>query len=293
MVISTLLDNVRMRFDLYYFTNSHSAAEGLREQQQTLTMLARKGTARDRRLLLLLLSHLYRLEGLIARDDLNYPMAETCFQQASLLAQEAECPELDALSLACRAVLFVRQQQATIALQCYEAACAIARRSSPALKAYLAIGAAEAQSMLRETSCLRTLEQAHRWLRQMDPADDPLLLYRSTRCSEQTLLDCSLMCQAALGRYEPALDYYSDIDQRIDLSMPRRKARLLIQCAKLLYQNRDMSCCFYATEGFRIAKRIDSHYNMQQARELATVLKARLPADPRVQELAAIIEGLQ
>jgi DNA-binding XRE family transcriptional regulator len=290
MEMRTLLDHVRLRFDLYYFTNARYAAEGLREQREYVTTLVKQGgSAHTRKRLLIVLSHLYRLDGMIARDALDYPTAEFDFQQASLVAQEASCPELEALALACRAVLFVRQRREAVALQCYDAAHAMARHASPALKAYLAIGAAEAQSLLKDEACFRALEQAHRWLRLLDPADDPLLLYRSTRCSKQTLTDCWMACRAALGHIEPALEYYSDSEYQGDSAMPRRQARMLIQCARLLYQNRDMSCCFYATEGFRRAKAIESYYNMQQVKDLALTLKARFPKDHRVQELIEII----
>jgi transcriptional regulator with XRE-family HTH domain len=289
MEMRMLLDQVRLRFDVYYFTNARYAAEGLREQREYVENLLKQRSAHDRKILLIILSHLYMLDGMIARDALDYPTAEFCFQYASLVAQEASSPELEALALACRAVLFVRQRRETVALQCYDAARAMTRHASPALKAYLAIGTAEAQSLLKDEACFRTLEQAHRWLRLIDPADDPLLLYRSTRCSKQTLTDCWMACQAALGHSEPALEYYSDIESQEDPAMPRRQARMLIQCARLLYQNRDMSCCFYATEGFRRAKAIESYYNTQQVRDLALTLKARFPQDHRVQELIEII----
>jgi hypothetical protein len=91
------------------------------------------------------LNHNYQLKGMIARDQLDYVTAEYCFKQASLLAQEAECAELHALSMARQALAELWQYRFDSAVQLYEIARDISKRSSAALRAYLAAAHAEAQ----------------------------------------------------------------------------------------------------------------------------------------------------
>ena len=236
-------------------------------------------------MLLVLLSHNYQLKGLIARDQLDYAVAEQCFKQASLLAQEAECAELDALSMARRANMYVWRKELDVADHLYEAAREISRRSPPTLRAYLATAHAEVEGMLKNEECLRSLATARDLVRRVDPEDDPLLLLCSTRSSERAISDGWAQCHTFLGRPSVALDYYDEIEQRLDLTMMRMRARLYIQYARALYVSKDMSCCFYATEGLRLAKMVGSQYNIRQARDLATELSAQFPRDERVGEL--------
>jgi len=89
-----------MRLDLYYLGSALGADQKLNDHIEHLTSLAQHSSLKDRRFLLELLSHNYQLKGMIARDQIDYVTADACFTQASLVAQEAECPELHALSLA-------------------------------------------------------------------------------------------------------------------------------------------------------------------------------------------------
>src|SRR5215469_11947070 len=175
VVIETFTDNLRLRLDLYYLGHTLSSGMGLNEHIEELTQLLRKGSLRDRHKLLILLSHNYQLKGMIARDQLDYATAESCFKQSSLIAQEAECVELNALTMQRQAVMHVWQKQLREANQLYETAREISRRSPPALRAYLATGHAEVQGLLRDSSCLVSLHDARNLLGRVDVADDHLL----------------------------------------------------------------------------------------------------------------------
>jgi len=291
MVLDTFTDNLRMRFDLYYLS-SVTADRGLNGHIDDLHRLLQKSSARDRGLLLVLLSQNYQLKGLIARDQLDYVEAERCFKQASLLAQEAECAELDALAMARRAVIHVWRKELDVANQLYDVAREISRRSPPALRAYIATGHAEVQGMLKDPSCLDLLDDARGLLRRVDPEDDPLLLLYSTRCNERSITDGWLQCQTLLGKPEVALDHYDDLERSLDVTMTRMRARRYIQYAKALYASRDMSCCFYATEGLRLARSGSSRFNIQQVKDLAAELVVKFPKDDRVKDLLRELQKL-
>ncbi|SRR5258708_7853664 len=48
------------------------------------------------------------------------------------------------------------------------------------------------------------------------------------------------------------------LEKLLDLGMIRRSARLYIQYAEALFVGRDLSCCFYAIEGLKIARSVGS-----------------------------------
>jgi len=285
VVFETFVDNLRMRLDLYYLGSALAADGGLNAHIEELKQLLRKGSTRDRNQLLNLLSHNYQLKGIIARDQLDYVTAERCFKQASLLAQEAECAELNALTMARQAVMYIWQKRLNDANQLYETAREISRRSSPALRAYLATGHAEVQGLLSNKECLVSLTDARSLLRRIDPEDDHLLLIRSTRCSERSVNDGWLQCHTLLGKPEIAIESYDGSEKLLDLGMIRKSARPYVQYAEALFANKDMSCCFYAIEGIKIARSVGSQYNIWRVKELAVKLQALYPHDKRVKEL--------
>jgi tetratricopeptide (TPR) repeat protein len=272
VVLETFRDNLRMRLDLYYLGSALAADSGLNVHIEELTQLLRKGSVKERHTLLILLSHNYQLKGIIARDQLDYATAEKCFKQASLLAQEAECAELNALTMARQAVMYMWQKRLDAANQLYETACEISRRSPPALRAYLATGHAEVQGLRGDSSCLVSLTNARSLLRRIDAEDDHLLLLRSTRCFEQSITDGWLQCHTLLGKPEIAIEGYDRVEKLMDLSMIRKSARLNIQYAEALFVSRDLSCCFYASEGLKIARSVGSQYNLWRVKELASKL---------------------
>jgi tetratricopeptide (TPR) repeat protein len=291
MVLKTFVDNLRMRFDLYYLS-SVAADRDLNQHIEDLHKLLQKSSVRDRTSLLELLSQNYQLKGLIARDQLDYETAEKCFKQASLLAQEVECVELDALAMARRAVIYVWRKELDVADQLYETAREMSRRSAPALRAYLATGHAEVHGMLKKSSCLDLLTDARTFLRCVDVEDDYLLLHHSTRCSERSITDGWFQCHTLLGKPEVAIEHYDDLERRLDVTMTRMRARLHVQYAKALYASRDMSCCFYAIEGLRLARSVGSQYNIQQVKDLASELVAKFPRDDRVKDLLKELWGV-
>jgi DNA-binding XRE family transcriptional regulator/tetratricopeptide (TPR) repeat protein len=291
VVLETFTENLRMRYDLYYLS-SVAADQGLNKHIGDLHKLLKKSSSRDRGAFLILLSQNYQLKGLIARDQLDYEEAERCLKQASLLAQEAECAELDALAMGRRAVLYIWRNELDVASRLYETAREISRRAAPALRAYLATGHAEAQGMLQDQSCLDSLTDARNLFRRVDPEDDPLLLLRSTRCSERSITDGWFQCHVLLGKPEVALDYFDNLERRLDVTMARMRARLYVQYAKALYVSRDMSSCFYATEGLRLALSAGSRYNIQQVKDLAAELVVKFPKDDRVKDLLRELKGL-
>ena len=285
VVLNTFNDNLRMRLDLYYLGGSVAADKGLNAHIEELTQLLRKGNARDHHELLTLLSHNYQVKGMIARDQLDYETAENCFKQASLLAQEAECPELNALTMARQAVMYLWQKRVDEANQLYESAREISRRSSPALRAYLATGHAEVQGMLGDQGCLVSLTDARGLLRRVDPEDDYLLLRHSTRCSEQAINDGWSQSHTLLGKPDIAIENYDRLEQSLDLSMTRMRGRLYRQYAEALFVAKDLSCCFYAIEGLKLARASGSRFNVWRVKELAANLAALFPNDERVKDL--------
>jgi tetratricopeptide (TPR) repeat protein len=274
-----------MRLDLYYLGSSLAADRGLNAHIEELTQLLHKSGIRDRDQLLILLSHNYQLKGMIARDQLDFVTAEQCFKQASLLAQEAECAELNALAMQRQAVMYMWQKRLDVANQLYETAREISRRSLPALRAYLATGHAEVQGLLGEASCLASLTDARNLLRRVDLEDDHLLLLRSTRCSERSVSDGWLQCQTHLGKPGIAIEGYDRAEMLLDWGMIRKSARLYVRYAEALFASRDMSCCFYAIEGLKIARSVGSQYNIWQVNELADKLQSQFPHDKRVKDL--------
>jgi tetratricopeptide (TPR) repeat protein len=274
-----------MRLDLYYLDSALAADRGLNRHIEELKQLLYKGSIRDRTQFLILLSHNYQLKGIVARDQLDYATAEKCFSQASLLSQEAECSELNALAMARQAVMYTWQKRLHEANQLYETAREISRRSPPALRAYLATGHAEVQGSLGDSGCLGTLTDARNLLRRVDVEDDHLLLLGSTRCSEQSVSDGWLQCLMLLGKSEVAIESYERSERLLDFGMIRKSARLYIQYAEALLAGKDLSCCFYAAEGLKIARSVGSQYNIWRVKELAAKLHTQFPHDKRVKEL--------
>lgn len=291
IVIDTFNDNLRMRLDLYYLGGSVAADKGLNAHIEELTQLLRKGNARDHHELLTLLSHNYQVKGMIARDQLDFETAEKCFKQASLLAQEAECPELNALTMARQAVMYMWQKRLDEANQLYEAAREISRRSPPALRVYLATGHAEIQGMLGDQSCLVSLTDARGLLRCVDPEDDYLLLRHSTRSSEQAINDGWSQSHTLLGKPGIAIESYDKLEKSLDLSMTRMRGRLYRQYAEALLVANDLSCCFYAIEGLKLVRAASSRFNIWRVKELAAKLGSKFPADDRVKELLKAINS--
>lgn len=289
VVLDTFNDNLRMRLDLYYLGGSIAADKGLNAHIEELTQLLRKGNTRDHSELLTLLSHNYQVKGMIARDQLDYETAEECFKQASLLAQEAECPDLNALTIARQAVMYMWQKRIDEANQLYEAAREISRRSPPALRAYLATGHAEIQGMFGDQGCLVSLTDARSLLRRVDPEDDYLLLRHSTRCSEQAINDGWSQSHTLLGKPAIAIESYDKLEESLDLSMTRMRGRLYRQYAEALFVARDLSCCFYAIEGLKLARASGSRFNIWRVKELAGKLAKLFPHDERVKELLRTI----
>lgn len=292
MVLETFNENLRIRLDLYYLGGALGADRKLNVHIEYLTQLAQQASLKDRHSLLLLLSHNYQLKGMIARDQLNYVNADYCFKQASLLAQEAESPELHALSMGRQALTELWQNRFDSAAQLYETAREISKRSPAPLRAYLAAAHAEAQGMLGDQKCLTSLTQARNLLKRIDPEDDDLLLFHSTRSSEQSINDGWLNCHTLIGKPKLAIDNYDQLlEQKVDLSMTRMRARLHIQYAEALFIDKDMSCCFYATEGLKLARAVDSRRLFQRASELASKLAKHSPNDERVRELLRALQN--
>src|SRR6266496_263021 len=282
IVLDTLVENIRMRLDLYYLGGALGADRNLNSHIDHLTQLAQKsGSSKDRYSLITLLSHNYQLKGMIARDQLDYAVAENCFEQSSLLAQEAGSTELHALAIARLALVTLWQDRAKEATALYETAREISKRSSPVLRTYLASAHAEAQGTIGEPNSLRSLDDARSLLKRVDPKDDYLLLFHSTRPSEQSINDGWLNCHTLLGRPLLAIENYDTLEKKLDLSMTRMRARLYIQYAEALYVNKDLSSCFYAIEGLKLARSVGSRRLFQRARELAVKLASRFPNDLR------------
>lgn len=286
VVFETLRENLRMRLDLYYLGSALGADQKLNDHIEHLTDLARHCRPKDRRFVLELLSHNYQLKGMIARDQLDYVTADACFTQASLVAQEAENPELHALSLARQATAELWRNRTESAAHLYEIATDIAQRAPAALRTYLAAAQAEVQGTLGDEHCLDSLTIAHTLLKRIDPDDDELLLFHSTRSSEQSLHDGWLNCHTLLGKPGLAIEKYDQLlEHKLDLSMTRMEARLTIQYAEALFAAKDMSCCFYAIQGLKLARAVGSRRLFQRASELASKLVTCAPHDERVKQL--------
>ncbi len=292
VVLETFNENLRMRLDLYYLGSALGADRNLNAHIEHLTKLAQDSSHKDRHSLLLLLSHNYQLKGMIARDQLDYATSENCFKLASLLAQEAECAELHALSMARLALAELWQNRFASAAQLYETAREISKRSPAALRAYLAAAHAEAQGMLGDRNCLVSLTEARSMLKRIDLEDDYLLLFHTTRPSEQSINDGWLNCHTLMGKPKLAIENYDQLlEQKIDLSMTRMRARLSIQYAEALFVDKDMSCCFYATEGLKLVRAVGSRRLFQRASELASRLAKQAPHDERVQDLLRALKN--
>ncbi len=292
VLFETFDDYLRMRLDLYYLGSALGADRNLNAHIEHLTKLAQNSSLKDRRSLLLLLSHNFQLKGMIARDQLDYATAEYCFRQGSLLAQEAECAELHALSMARQALTELWQNHIDSAAQLYETAREISKRSPATLRVYLAAAHAEAQGMLGDQNCLITLTEARSLLKRIDPADDYLLLFHSIRPSESSINDGWLNCHTLIGKPKLAIENYDQLlEQKLDLSMTRMRARLHIQYAEALFVDRDMSCCFYATEGLKWVRAVGSRRLFQRASELTSKLAKQSPHDERVEELLRTLQN--
>jgi len=148
-----------------------------------------------------------------------------------------------------------------------------------------ATGHAEVQGMLRDHNCLVSLTDARSLLRCVDPEDDYLLLLHSTRCSQQAINDGWSQSHTLLGKPSIAIENYDTLEKTLDLSMTRMRAKLYIQYAQALFVAKDMSCCFYATEGLKLARAVGSQYNIWRVKELAAKLRSQFPQDARVKEL--------
>lgn len=289
-VLETFTDNLRMRLNLYYLGSALAADNNLNGYTELLTQLANTSNSRNRDGLLILLSHSYQVKGMIARDQFDLDTAERCFQKASLLAQQARCVELNALAMGRQAVVYLLQKRLDTALSLYETAREISRRSPAVLRAYLAVGHAEVQGKLRDKGCLRSLAEARSLLGRVDPEDDYLLLFHSTRCSEQAVDDCWSQCHALIGMPDVALAHYDKLEKKLDLNMTRMRARINIQYAEALYLNRDLSCCFYLAEGWKLARSTNSQYNIRRASELTSILVNKHAQDRRVKDLLQSIQ---
>ena len=231
-------------------------------------------------------------DNLWMRLDLYYlgsAIAAECFKQASFLAQEVESAELNALSKARQAVVYIWQKKFDAAARLYETAREITRRSPPALRAFLATGHAEVQGLLGDQSCLHSLTFARDMLGRIDPADDYLLLHHSTRCSERSINDGWSQCHTLKGKPSIAIESYEKSEKLMDLSMTRMRARLYTQYAEALYASKDLSCCFYATEELKLARAVGSQYNIRRVKDLVAKLRAQFPQDTRVRDLLVLI----
>lgn len=281
----TFTENLRMRLNLYYLGSATAADENLNTHLKRLAQIVKTCQPKDLHHLLALLSHNYQVKGLIARDQLDFVVAEQCFQQASLFAQQGNNCHLNALAMGRLAVVRLQQKHMNQALELYEIARDISKRSPASLRAYLAIGHAEVQGKLGDKNCLKTLAEARALAGHIDPEDDDFLLLHSTRCSERSVDDCWAQCHAFIGMPMNALDHYDRLQKTLDLNMTRMRARIAIQYAEALYVDKDLSCCFYLTEGWNLAHATHSKSNSYRARDLALKLIQSHPQDSRVQDL--------
>lgn len=286
----TFTENLRMRLNLYYLGSATAADENLNTHLKRLAQMVKTCHTKDLRHLLALLSHNYQIKGLIARDQLDFAVAEQCFQQASLFAQQGNNPNLNALAMGRLAVVHLQQKRMDHALQLYETARDISKHSPASLRAYLAIGHAEVQGKLEQKNCLKTLIEARSLAERIDPEDDEFLLLHSTRCSERSVDDCWAQCHALIGMPMIALDHYDKLQRALDLNMTRMRARLTIQYAEALYIDKDLSCCFYLTEGWELAHAAHSKSNIHRVEDLVVTLAHSHPQDMRVKELLQLVQ---
>ena len=119
--------------------------------------------------------------------------------------------------------------------------------------------------------------------------DDYLLLQHSTRSSEQAINDGWSQSHTLLGKPGIAIESYDKLEKSLDLSMTRMRGRLYRQYAEALFVARDLSCCFYAIEGLKLARAAGSRFNIWRVKELATKLAAQFPNDVRVKELLQVL----
>ena len=291
VVLETFNENLRMRLDLYYLGSALGADRNLNTHIEHVTKLAQTSSSKDHCSLLTLLSHNYQLKGMIARDQLDYATTGHCFKQASLLAQEAGSTEHHALSIARLALIELWQNRIDASAQLYETAREISKRSPASLRAYLAAAHAEAQGMQGDQNCLASLTEARSLLKRVDPEDDSLLLFHSTRPSEQSIHDGWLNCHTLLGKPKLAIENYDQLlEQKSDLSMTRMRARLYIQYAEALFVDRDMSCCFYVAEGLKLVHAVGSRRLLHRASELTLKVVKHAPNDERGKELLRILK---
>lgn len=287
----TFTENLRMRLNLYYLGSAIAADENLNIHIKRLTQMVKTCHSKDLHHLQALVSHNYQVKGLIARDQLDFEVAQQCFQQASLFAQQGNNPDLNALAMGRLAVVHILQKHMDQASQLYETARDISKHSPASLRAYLAIGHAEVRGKLGDNKCLKILAEARSLAGHIDPEDDDLLLLHSTRCSERSVDDCWARCHALIGMPMIALDHYDRLEKALDLNMTRMRARLQIQYAEALYSDKDLSCCFYLTEGWKLACATNSKLNTHRIQDFARKLALSHPRDVRVKDLLQLVQG--
>ncbi len=287
----TFTENLRMRLNLYYLGSAIAANENLNTHIKRLTRMVKTCHPKDLNHLRALLSHNYQVKGLIARDQLDFEVAEQCFQQASLFAQQGNIPDLNAVAMGRLAVVCLLQKRMDQASQLYETARDISKHSPASLRAYLAVGHAEVQGNSGDKNCLKTLAEARSLAGRIDPEDDGLLLLHSTRCSERSVDDCWAQCHALIGMPMIALDHYDRLEKTLDLNMTRMRARLNIQYAEALYSDKDLSCCFYLAEGWKLAHATNSKLNTHRVQDFARKLAPSHPYDIRVKDLLQLVQG--
>ena len=139
--------------------------------------------------------------------------------------------------------------------------------------------------MLGDQSCLVSLTDARGLLRRVDPEDDYLVLQHSTRCSEQAINDGWSQSHTLLGKPGIAIESYDKLEKSLDLSMTRMRGRLYRQYAEALFVAKDLSCCFYAIEGLKLARAVGSRFNVWRVRELTSKLVTLFPNDEQVKDL--------
>jgi hypothetical protein len=94
-----------------------------------------------------------------------------------------------------------------------------------------------------------------------------------------------------LGKPGIAIESYDKLEQSLDLSMTRMRGRLYRQYAEALFVAKDLSCCFYAIEGLKLARAAGSRFNVWRVKELAAKLSSKFPADERVKELLKAVNS--
>src|SRR5438309_473979 len=125
----------------------------------------------------------------------------------------------------------------------------------------------------------------------IDPEDDYLLLRHSTRSSEQAINDGWPQSHMLLGKPGIAIESYDKLEKSLDLSMARMRGRLYRQYAEALFVAKDLSCCFDAIEGLKLAHAAGSRFNIWRVKELAAKLFAQFRHDERVKELLKAVNS--